>query len=66
MAVYRIHVPLQDFEGAKTGKTYTCTRDATYRAPEGEFKDLAPGAEYSRIDQHGSGQEPTPDTESDD
>jgi len=46
---YRIHVPLQDFEGAKTGRTYTCTRGATFTAPVGEFKELNQG-DYSRID----------------
>jgi len=48
-ARYRIHVPLQDFEGAKTDRTYTCTRGATFTAPVGEFKELNQG-DYSRID----------------
>lgn len=48
-ARYRIHVPLQDYEGAKTGDTYTCTRGASFRAPVGEFKHLNQG-DYSRID----------------
>lgn len=54
MARYRIHVPLQDFEGAKSGDTYTCSRGATFEAPEGEFKALTPGSEYSRIDAGGA------------
>jgi len=52
-ARYRIHVPLQDFEGVKTDRTYTCTRGATFWAPEGEFKELG-RTEYSRIDDHSS------------
>jgi len=52
-ARYRIHVPLQDHEGAKTDRTYTCTRGATFRAPVGEFKDLK-RSEYSRIDSDSS------------
>jgi hypothetical protein len=54
MARYRIHIPLQDFEGAKTERTYTCTREATFEAPQGEFKTLTPGIEYSRIDAGGA------------
>lgn len=45
---YRIHVPLQDFEGAKSEKTYTCTRGARFWAPEGEFKALSQ-TDYSRL-----------------
>jgi hypothetical protein len=48
-ARYRIHVPLQNIEGAKTDRTYTCTRGATFQAPVGEFKELNQG-DYSRID----------------
>lgn len=48
-ARYRIHIPLQDHEGAKSDRTYTCTRGATFWAPEGEFKALS-RADYSRID----------------
>ena len=44
---YRIHEPLDNYEGAKTGRRYTCTRDALFDAPEGEFKDL-PRSAYSR------------------
>ena len=44
---YRIHEPLDNYEGAKTGRRYTCTRDAFFDAPEGEFKDL-PRSAYSR------------------
>ena len=50
MPRYRIHIPLQDFEGVKSGRTYTCSRGATFEAPEGEFKALTPGSDYSRID----------------
>jgi len=50
MARYRIHVPLQGFDGAKSGRTYTCSRGATFEAPEGDFKALKAGSEYSRID----------------
>ena len=71
MARYRIHIPLQDFEGAKSERTYTCTRGAAFEAPEGEFKTLTPGSEYSRIDGDVQAQEhedkhphpPEPDTE---
>jgi hypothetical protein len=63
MARYRIHIPLQDFEGAKTGKTYTCTRGATFKSPEGEFKELTPGTEYSRIDRQSGGGAPRADEE---
>lgn len=47
MVCYRIHVPLQDFEGAKSGRAHTCTRETLIEAPEGEFKELPRGA-YSR------------------
>ncbi len=50
MARYRIHIPLWRFEGAKSGRVYNCTRGAAYEAPEGEFKQLLAGREYSRID----------------
>ena len=40
MKRYRIHTSLQDFEGAKSGRVYTCTREAIYTAPQGEFKEL--------------------------
>lgn len=45
---YRIHTSLQDFEGAKSGRFYTCTTGAIYTAPEGDFKELPRGA-YSLI-----------------
>lgn len=60
-ARYRIHIPLQDHQGAKSDRTYTCTRGATFWAPVGEFKDLAQG-DYSRID---SGTSSTDDSSSD-
>jgi len=68
MARYRIHIPLQDFDGAKSGRTYTCSRGATFQAPEGEFKALTPGSEYSRIDapETQAGDKPEADEETDD
>jgi len=60
-ARYRIYVPLQDFEGAKSERTYTCTRGATFTAPVGEFKELNQG-DYSRID---SSRSTTEDSSSD-
>jgi hypothetical protein len=62
-ARYRIHVPLQDFEGAKTDRTYTCTRGATFRAPVGEFKELAQG-DYSRLDSASSTDDSSSDSDS--
>ena len=50
MPRYKINIPLSGHTGAKTGRTYTCTRGAIYTAPEGEFKDLAAGHHYSRLD----------------
>lgn len=50
MAVYRIHTTLDRHEGQKTGRVRSCTRGARIEAPEGEFSDLQPGRDYSRID----------------
>jgi hypothetical protein len=50
MAAYRIHIPLDRHEGRKTGTVRSCTRGTRIEAPEGEFADLTPGAEYSRLD----------------
>ncbi len=50
MPRYQIHIPLWRFAGAKTGRVYNCTRAAIYNAPEGEFKQLVAGREYSRLD----------------
>ena len=50
MAVYRIHTILDEYEGQKTGRVRSCTRGARIEAPEGEFSDLQPGSEYSRLD----------------
>lgn len=50
MAVYRIHVPLDDHVGQKTGRVRSCTKGARIEAPAGEFSDLRPGADYNRID----------------
>lgn len=50
MPRYRIHIPLSGHPGAKTERTYTCTAGTIYTAPEGEFKDLAAGHQYSRLD----------------
>ena len=44
MPHYRIHGILDGYKGAKTGKTYHATRGALIEAPEGEFKNLAPGS----------------------
>lgn len=60
MAAYQIHIPLYEHEGAKSGVTYTCTRGAIYRdVPEGEFKHLQPGRDYSRLDDAPDSSEPT-------
>lgn len=51
MATYGIHIYLDEHEGQKTGTVRSFTPGATVRdVPEGEFKDLTPGEEYSRID----------------
>ena len=50
MAIYRLHIPLDDHEGQKSGQTRSCTRGARIEAPEGEFGDLVPGRDYSRLD----------------
>jgi len=50
MAVYRIHVILDQHEGQKTGRVRSCTRGTRIEAPEGEFADLVPGRDYSRLD----------------
>jgi hypothetical protein len=51
MATYRIHVPLHRHEGQKTGRVRSCTRGTRIEAPAGEFADLQPGRDYSRIDE---------------
>jgi hypothetical protein len=61
---YRIHRSLQDFEGAKSGRLYTCTRGAIYEAPQGEFKALGSGA-YSLLPT-GGGDDTTGDDTTDD
>jgi hypothetical protein len=50
MAAYRIHIVLEEHEGQKTGRVRSCTRGTRIEAPEGEFADLAPGRDYSRLD----------------
>lgn len=51
MADYRIHIALDHHEGCKTGQVRSVTRGTRINGvPEGEFKDLQPGKEYSRID----------------
>jgi hypothetical protein len=50
MAVYRIHTILDEHKGQKTGRVRSCTRGTRIEAPEGEFADLVPGRDYSRID----------------
>jgi hypothetical protein len=62
MARYRIDTYLQDFEGAKTDRTYTCTPGALFEAPEGEFKALSQ-ADYSRVDTAGNGDSSSSDTD---
>lgn len=61
---YRIHRSLTRHTGQKTGKVRSCTSGALIEAPAGEFADLAPGHDYTRVDR------PTPeasdDTSSDD
>lgn len=69
MARYKIHISLQDHEGAKTDRTYTCTRETIFEAPEGEFKDLKRG-QYSRLDSatestESEGDESSSDTDTD-
>jgi hypothetical protein len=54
---YRIHTALQDFEGTKSGRVYTCTREATYIAPQGEFKELGREA-YSLLGEAPSAESP--------
>ncbi|MBE2186740.1 MAG: hypothetical protein IAE99_08220 [Rhodothermales bacterium] len=44
--LYRIHVPLDNHKGAKSGRLYTCSPEALVSAPEGEFKGL-PARAYS-------------------
>lgn len=75
MAVYRIHTILDQHEGQKTGRVRSCTRGIRIEAPEGEFSDLTPGAEYSRLDTAEDGDEddgpeapsaPTKDTDESD
>jgi hypothetical protein len=50
MAVYRIHTTLTEHTGQKTGRVRSCTPGVRIEAPEGEFSDLTPGTEYSRLD----------------
>jgi hypothetical protein len=50
MARYEIHTYLSGHEGQKTGKTRSCTPGARIEAPTGEFSDLVPGRDYSRLD----------------
>ena len=50
MARYQIHVYLSDHEGQKTGQVRSCTPGARIQAPQGEFSDLVPGRDYSRMD----------------
>jgi len=50
MAIYRLHIPLDDHEGEKSGQTRSCTSGARIEAPAGEFSDLQPGRDYSRLD----------------
>lgn len=50
MARYRIHTSLTRHTGQKTGTVRSCTRGALIEAPPGEFSDLAPGHDYSRVD----------------
>ena len=50
MAQYQIHTYLSDHEGQKTGQVRSCTPGARIQAPQGEFSDLVPGRDYSRLD----------------
>ena len=50
MATYRIHTYLSGHEGQKSGQVRSCTPGARVTAPEGEFADLVPGRDYSRLD----------------
>jgi len=50
MAQYQIHTYLSDHEGQKTGQVRSCTPGARIEAPQGEFSDLVPGRDYSRLD----------------
>lgn len=50
MASYKIHTYLSNHEGQKTGQVRSCTPGARIEAPIGEFADLVPGHEYSRLD----------------
>lgn len=58
MATYEIHTYLSDHEGQKTGQVRSCTPGARIEdVPEGEFSDLVPGTDYSRIDSKGAPEE---------
>jgi len=57
MATYEIHTYLDAHEGQKTGQVRSCTPGARIEAPEGEFSDLVPGRDYSRVDEPEDGSE---------
>jgi len=63
MARFRIHTSLTRHTGQKTGTVRSCTTGALIEAPPGEFADLAPGHDYSRVDRPASA--PTEDTTED-
>ena len=50
MATYQLHTYLSGHEGQKTGQVRSCTPGARIEAPAGEFSDLVPGRDYSRVD----------------
>jgi len=50
MARYQIHIYLSGHEGQKSGQVRSCTPGARIEAPQGEFSDLVPGRDYSRLD----------------
>ena len=64
MARFRIHTSLTRHTGQKTGKVRSCTPGALIDAPPGEFADLAPGHDYTRVDRPASAT--TEDADADD
>jgi hypothetical protein len=64
MATYELHTYLDDHEGQKTGQVRSCTPGARIEAPAGEFSDLVPGRDYSRLDEEDApAEEEAPDEE---
>jgi hypothetical protein len=65
MATYRIHTYLSGHEGQKSGQVRSCTPGARIEdVPPGEFADLQPGRDYSRLDDDDGGSTETADTTS--